>query len=114
MSYTPVTDASTLNGQAASYYLSGIVGFTAKTANYTMTASDTAISVDTTSGAVTITLPASGVATGKTFHIKKIAGSASVTLSPASGTIDGSSTFAFSTTNQNVLVLFNGTNYLII
>jgi hypothetical protein len=70
------------------------IGLTTKTGAYTLTASDNGkvVLVDTTAGAVTITLPASGaVSTGWHIRIKALgtASTNNVTINRNSNTIDG-------------------------
>lgn len=64
----------------------------AKTASYTLTTADTAVTVDATAANVTITLPdMNGLADGRVFLVKRLDGSAhTVTLTGTSGQrIDG-------------------------
>jgi hypothetical protein len=79
-------------------------------ATYTPLATDYVV-IFTYAGAVAVTLN-SALATGTTFRIKNKAGVGnSVTLTPSSGTIDGSATFVMSTNYQSVDVVFDGTNW---
>jgi Major tropism determinant N-terminal domain len=87
----------------------------AKTSNYTATSTDDTILVNATSGNVTITLPTSGISTGKIYTIKKTDSSShTVTLAPSSGTIDGQSNAVTSVQYTSLDVQFDGTNYWII
>jgi Major tropism determinant N-terminal domain len=89
---------------------------TSKSANYTATSADGTILCNATSAGLTITLPTSGgVATGQVFTVKKTDSSAhTVTLAPASGTIDGQSNAIISVQYTSLSVQFDGTNYWII
>ena len=55
----------------------------AKTANYTILSSDSAVTADTTSGAVTLTLPAASAMTGRSLRIIKTAGANTLTIQRA-------------------------------
>lgn len=67
--------------------------YAAKTVSYTLTSADSVVAVDTTSGAVTLTLPAASGVTGKPLRIIKTAGSGTLavqragtdTITPSSG-----------------------------
>lgn len=75
---------------------------------------DYMICVKKTSGAATaITLPASP-ATGANFVVKDCKGDAAtnnITVTPASGTIDGASAFVMSTAYQSVGMTYNGSEW---
>ena len=79
---------------------------------YTATATDYVILVTITP--YTVTLPTSGIATGQIYIIKATAASPTVTISPASGTIDGSASATISAQYGFKQVQFDGTNYWII
>lgn len=69
--------------------------------------------LDPTSNAITVTLPSSP-ATGLTFLIKDCTGQASVhsiTITPASGNIDGSGIFTMATNFQSTAVTYSGTQW---
>lgn len=86
------------------------------TANYTAKAGvDTVILCDVTGGAITVTLPAAQYV-GETFAIIKNNGAANaVTVSPASGTINGSSSASLASgAFHGMLVVSDGTNYWIV
>lgn len=91
----------------------GWMGVTALTANTTLTvASGTLQTIDTSGGAVTVTLPDAATSSGKVFAVKKIAGSNAATLQRAgSDTIDGSNSVGFSASlqNQSILIESDGT-----
>lgn len=86
---------------------------TSKTANYTATDSDYFIKVDSTSGAVTITLPAASGRTGKVLVIKKIDASANnvVVDGNASETIDGATTLTWNTQYASYSIFCDGTGW---
>lgn len=92
------------------------VAYANKTANYTMTATDTVVTADATAGAFTVTLPASASSTGLTYFIKKTDSSANtVTVDGnASETIDGNTTFALTQQNQVLTITSDGTNWRIL
>lgn len=60
------------------------VEFTSVTANYTVLTSDEFLQVDTTSGAVTVSLPDPSTMTGQTVRVQRVAGGNNVV-------VDGSS-----------------------
>lgn len=87
------------------------------TADYTATVNDNTILANTTSAAITVTLPsASGIA-GRIYTIKKI-GSGGInrelTVAPASGTIDGGSNYVIYNDWTHVAMQTDGTNWFII
>lgn len=64
-------------------------GYLAKTADYTVTSADNFKLIDVTANSVTITLPAAS-SVGETFFVEiRNSGAGTVTVSPASGTVDG-------------------------
>lgn len=88
----------------------------AKSANYTMTASDYLIGVTDTSAARTITLPSSGIPTGAVFIVKDESGAASptnyISIAPAGGkTIDGGSDYKITAPYEAVFMYYNGSNW---
>lgn len=80
-----------------------------KTANYTATDADNIIDVDTTAGAVTITLPSASGRNGKEWRITKVAGANNVTIA---GNINGAVNKVFGTLWESWLVYSNGTNFV--
>lgn len=85
---------------------------TTKTSNYTATAADYTIRCDSTSGALTITLPTAVGNTGKLYNIKKVAGGNNVTIATTSSqTIDGSLTIVIQNTYDTITVQSNGTGW---
>ncbi len=97
----------------------GSLSMTIKTvsSNYSATAADNTILANTTSGAVTITLPAPANISGRIYTIKKI-GSGGIdnelTISPASGTIDGGSSFVIYNDWTFITLQTDGSNWYII
>jgi hypothetical protein len=87
------------------------------TSSYTVTAADNTILANTTSGALTVTLPAPTSFAGRIYTIKKI-GSGGIdndlTISPASGTIDGGSSYKIYNDWTYVTLQTDGTNWFII
>jgi hypothetical protein len=86
-----------------------------KTTSYTATASDYCI-ICNNSGAITISLPAAGGATGRIYVIKKISGLLkNVTIDPnASETIESVSTWALTLQYETVVIQSDGTNWYIL
>ena len=87
------------------------------TADYTLTASDNTVLANTTSGAFTITLPATSSIAGRTYTIKKIGTGGidkELTITPASGTIDGGSSYIIYNDWSFVNLQTDGTNWFII
>ena len=81
-----------------------------KTANYTATADDDVILVNNTSGHVTISFP-TAADLEYPITVIHITGSNNVVLDPYSTqTIDGDSTYTFSSTNSAVIVVSDGSN----
>jgi hypothetical protein len=87
----------------------------AKAANYTAAASDEIIIVDTTGGAVSITLPTAVGITGKFYGLKNIgsAGNTMSLLTTSSQTIDGFSSLTTNIQNDAVRVVSDGANWWI-
>ena len=87
------------------------------TVDYTVTAADNTILANTTSSAIAITLPAPGSFAGRIYTIKKI-GSGGIdkelTINPASGTIDGGSSYTIYNDWTYVTLQTDGTNWYII
>ena len=87
------------------------------TSNYTLTASDNTILANTTSGAITITLPAPGSFAGRIYTIKKIGTGGidnELTITPASGTIEGGANYKIYNDWTYVTIQTDGTNWYII
>ncbi len=89
-----------------------------KDTNYTTTADDCIVSVDSTGGAVTITLGSASVAAGKIVVIKDAGGSANsnnITIdTEGSETIDGSASTSITSDYGVVRLYSDGTNWFII
>ncbi len=89
-----------------------------KDTNYTTTADNCIVSVDSTGGAVTITLGSASVATGKIVVIKDAGGSANsnnITIdTEGSETIDGSASTSITSDYGVVRLYSDGTNWFII
>jgi hypothetical protein len=93
-------------------------GFTTatKTTGYTITASDTVIFADASSGGVTITLPVASGLSGYRFYVKRIdssGNSCSVTRS-GSDTIDGATSQSLDLQYTSLTIVSNGSNWYII
>ena len=87
------------------------------TSNYTLTAGDNTVLVNTTSGAITITLPAPTNFAGRIYTIKKIGTGGidnELTITPASGTIDGGANYKIYNDWTYVTLQTDGTNWYII
>jgi hypothetical protein len=87
------------------------------TSNYTLTADDNTVLANTTSGAITITLPASTNIAGRIYTIKKIGTGGidkELTVSPSSGTIDGGSSYIIYNDWTYVTLQTDGANWYII
>ena len=93
------------------------LALTTKTANYTATATDSLILVDSTSGAVTITLPTAVNITGRHYTIKDWKGQSAtnnITIATTSSqTIDGETTVVLAITYGSITVVSDGANWSI-
>ncbi len=91
------------------------ISHTGTDSNYTASVDDSIIGIDTTSGAVTVTLPSAGAVAGKVFIIHDeggTAGSNNITVATeGSETIDGSSTATISTNYGSLRIYSDGTNF---
>ncbi|HUP79325.1 MAG TPA: hypothetical protein VM260_12310, partial [Pirellula sp.] len=97
--------------------LTGVaVAYSAKTAAYTLTKTDSVVSGDATAAAFSITLPTAVGVTGQIYIIKKIDSSVNVVTiaTSSSQTIDGAATVFLSTQWQTTRVVSDGANWLII
>lgn len=87
------------------------------TAAATLSVSDNTVLVNTTSAAITITLPAAGTIAGRIYTIKKI-GTGDIdnplTITPAAGTIDGGASLIMYNDYSYVTIQTDGTNWYII
>ena len=69
----------------------------------------------TPSADIAVNFPAASAAgSGYRYHIKNLGGSYNLTLTPASGTIDGASTYVTSAQNEAVTCVSDGSNWFII
>jgi len=87
--------------------------FTIVTDDYTLTEFDQVVGVDTSSKAITITLP-SVPKSGKIYTIKDVGGNATtnpITITPASGTIDGVASLTINTNYGKVNLITDGMNW---
>jgi hypothetical protein len=89
-----------------------VLGYVAKTANYTLTTTD--YLVNCTSGTFTLTLPTAVGVAGQVYQLKN-SGAGVITLNTTSSqTIDGNASGTLTaTTGQSYSVMSNGTNWLI-
>jgi hypothetical protein len=91
-----------------------ILEATAKTSNYTLTTNDEIIIFNTTGGNLTASLPSAVGIKGKIFEIHKIGAINTLTIDPnASETIGGTSTHVLSENYSSVIIVSNGTNWLL-
>ena len=73
----------------------------------------TLVVVDTTSGNVTVTLPAPATVPGFRFEVKKTVAANTLTLS-SSANIDGAATLAFTTQFQSYSLISDGATYHVV
>lgn len=88
-----------------------------KTGNYTTLATDQYVLVDSTGGAVTITLSSANATQYQIYHVTDWKGQSAtnnITLTPSSGTINGAASKIINSAFGSIDVLFDGTNWLII
>jgi len=89
--------------------------FTSKTANYTLTGTDTGILGDATSGPITLTLPTAIGNTSLYYLAKKDSAANNVTVATTSSqTINGVTTQVLSAQYQGIVVLSDGANWRIV
>lgn len=91
--------------------LVSLEGYTAVSATYTALSDDKTI--DCTSGTFTLTLPVTGFSTGDIKKIKN-SGAGTITVSPASGTIDGAATKVISVQYSGNYFQWTGSTWIII
>jgi len=86
-----------------------------KTANYTLTITDSIILGDATSGAIIITLPVASIQKGRIYHIKKIDNSINTVTVKGNGseTIDGANTQVISAQYLAFTVMSDATEWWI-
>jgi hypothetical protein len=81
----------------------------------TVTLNDWLLLVDTSAGAVTVTLPTPSAAIGRCFEIKRTTGGgAALTVETPSGTIDGAPTASIPTQYVALIFYSDGTDYWLI
>jgi len=89
----------------------------AVTTDYTITGADNTVLANTSTGAITISLPSATSITGRIYTIKKIGNGGidnALTISPASGTIDGGSSYVIYNDYTYVALQTDGTNWYVI
>jgi uncharacterized protein with beta-barrel porin domain len=87
------------------------------TSNYTITGADNTILANTTSGALTVMLPATSGISGRIYTIKKIGTGGldnSLTISPGSATIDGGSSYTIYNDWTYVTLQTDGASWFVI
>ncbi|MBS1564935.1 MAG: hypothetical protein JST39_11135 [Bacteroidetes bacterium] len=87
------------------------------TGNYTVTGADNTILANTTSSAITITLPDPASFSGRIYTIKKIGTGGidkELTITPATGTIDGGSSYVIYNDWTYVSLQTDGSNWYVI
>jgi hypothetical protein len=111
------TDTQTLSAKTLTTpTINGVVmAISSKTANYTLTATDYTVLFDTTSGALTATLPAASSNSGAVFNIKHTVGLSAVTIAVTGGdTIDGLSTYSLTNPYDSVTLHSTGSAWMIL
>jgi hypothetical protein len=96
--------------------LDALGAISTKTANYTLVDTDAVVVFNTTSGAMTATLPTAVGRTGRRFLVKKLGGTTanSLTIASNGGTIDGATTEVISVAGGFRELISDGTNWHII
>ncbi|MFT3932333.1 MAG: hypothetical protein QM726_01860 [Chitinophagaceae bacterium] len=87
------------------------------TSNYTATGTDNTILANTTSGAIVVTLPDPSTFAGRIYTIKKIGTGGidnSLTITPATGTIDGGASYVIYNDWTYVSMQTDGSNWYVI
>lgn len=85
--------------------------------NYSVLATDTIVGVTSTASTYTMTLPNTGLFTGKYWVIKDESGGCStnnITISGNGANIDGSSTYVMKANYESVTIYYNGSNFFVI
>jgi len=87
-----------------------------KTANYTVSSSDTVVFADATSGNITITLPLASSLSGYRFYVKRVDGAANNCSVACSGvdTVDGQSSISIVAQYTSLTIVSNGSAWYII
>ena len=91
--------------------------YTNITSSYTVVAKDRHIFCDTTSNAITVTLPDPTVCAGKTVVVKDSSGTSAtnnITISTPAGDIDGAATVAMAINYLSYTLVSNGINWRIV
>ncbi len=119
LSATKTILVGTTGSANSTFQVEGSVAMAIKsvTSNYTATAGDNTILANTTSGAITVSLPASAAITGRIYTIKKIGTGGidnSLTITPASGTFEGGSTYVIYNDWTYVTLQTDGTAWYVI
>lgn len=92
-----------------------VAQYGAKTADYTAKISDDILTVDTTAGNKTVTLPAAATCTGKVLTIKKLVTANTLTIDGnASETIDSVTTKVMSLASSSVSIMSDGSNWHVV
>lgn len=93
------------------------IGIRTITASTTVTGTDNTVLANTTTGAITLTLPAPTGLTGRIYTIKKIGSGGidnALTITPTTATIDGGSNYIIYNDWTFVTIQTDGTNWFII
>lgn len=93
------------------------MAITTVTSDYTLTASNNTVLANTSSNAITITLPSPANIAGRIYTIKKIGNGGidkELTIAPSSGTIDGGVSYVIYNDWTYVTLQTDGTNWYII
>ncbi|HET9412141.1 MAG TPA: hypothetical protein VFO38_04820 [Candidatus Saccharimonadales bacterium] len=87
-----------------------------KTSNYTVSATDTVIFANATSGNVTITLPTASTSTGYRFYVKRIdnSGNTCTVARSSSDTIDGQTSISLDLQYTSLTIVSDGSAWYII
>lgn len=94
-----------------------VLAYTPTAISYIIQNTDDIIGVTSTAAPRTMTLPNSGLVTGKSWTIKDESGGAAtnnITISGNGANIDGSPTFAINTNYGAVTIYYNGSNFFIV
>ncbi|MGZ3774153.1 MAG: beta strand repeat-containing protein, partial [Pseudobdellovibrionaceae bacterium] len=88
---------------------------TSKSANYTITSSDSVVIGNASGGAITITLPSAASIAGRQYTIKKVDSSSNAVIvaTTSSQTIDGITTANLVSQYQLLTVISDGTNWIV-
>lgn len=92
-----------------------LTGYVYKTANYTILATDDMVEANAVGGAFALTLPDATSVGGRTFKLKKVDASDNAVTVTCNGTqtIDDIGGYALTVPNQQLVLVSNGTNWLI-